>query len=61
MTLTRREKHALVIASIIALAFVIFNPDQSTTEVLEYVGLFFVVFPLGIYIASDPERRKVEK
>jgi hypothetical protein len=61
MTLTRREKHVLIIFAIVALFFIIFNPDQSTTETIEYFGLLFVVFPLGLYIASDPERKKEEK
>ena len=60
MKLTRREKHALIICAVVALAFVIFKPDQSTVEAIEYFGLLFFVFPLVIYVACDPERRTVK-
>lgn len=58
MSLTRREKHALIVCALIALVFIIFKPDQSTTELIEYFGLFLVVAPMGFYIAADPERKK---
>lgn len=61
MILTRREKHTLIILAIVALAFIIFKPDQSTVKVLEYFGLFFLVFPSVIYVSSDPECKKEGK
>jgi uncharacterized integral membrane protein len=61
MTLTRREKHALIVCALIALVFVIFKPDQNTTETIEYFGLLFIVLPLAIYVAGDPERKKEGK
>lgn len=54
--LTRREKIALVTAAFFALLF-IFIP-QPVLDELEYPYLFLVVLPLGIYIATDPERNK---
>lgn len=54
--LTRREKIALIIAASLALLF-LFIP-QPVLDEWEYPYLFFVVFPLGIYIATDPERIK---
>lgn len=61
MTLTRREKRALIICALIVLVFIIFKPSPSTVEILEYFGLLFVVFPLAIYVAGDPQRKKEGK
>lgn len=54
--LTRREKTALIIAAFFAAIF-LFIPQQVLNE-WEYLYLFLVVFPLGMYIATDPERIK---
>lgn len=58
MTLTRREKHILIIlvALLIILAFI----PQEIVNKHELLYLVFVVFPLGLYIATDPDRRKAE-
>lgn len=58
--LTRREKHVLIAALILALIFVIVRPSYETIREWEYLLLFIVVAPLGLYIATDPERRKIE-
>jgi len=56
--LTRREKHVLIAAIILAIIFVIVRPSYETVREWEYLLLFVVVGPLGLYIATDPERRK---
>lgn len=56
MNLTRREKTTLIIAAILAILF-IFIPQQVLNE-WEYLPLLCIVFPIGIYIATDPERIK---
>lgn len=61
MKLTRREKHVLIAALVIALVFVIVRPSYETVREWEYALLFLVVAPLGFYIALDLEERKVEK
>jgi hypothetical protein len=61
MTLTRREKHTLIILAIVALIFIAFRSNQNALEVLEYCGLLFFVLPLSFYVALDPERREVDK
>lgn len=53
-SLTRREKITLIIAAFFAVIF-LFIPQQVLNE-WEYLYLFFIVFPLGMYIATDPER-----
>ena len=60
MTLTRREKHVLIVALILLIAFAIIRPSYAQVQEWEIVYLFIVVGPLGFYIATDPERRKVE-
>lgn len=56
--LTRREMHVLFIVAIIAIFFVITRPSYETVQEWEWFYLVFVVGPLGLYIALDPERRK---
>jgi hypothetical protein len=51
---TKREVKALIIAACIAVIF-IFIP-QEVLDGWEILYLFIVVFPIGIYIATDPER-----
>ncbi len=58
MQLTRREKHVLIIAAIIALLFVIIRPSYETVREWEYLSLWVIVAPIGMYIATDPKRRK---
>jgi NAD/NADP transhydrogenase beta subunit len=58
MKLTRREKHILVAAAIIALFFIITHPDQATAEKWEYFYILLIALPLGMYLVTDPERRK---
>lgn len=55
--LTRREKHALIIAAIIAILFVIFRPSYETVREWEYLSLWIIVAPIGFYIATDPQRK----
>lgn len=54
--LTKREKTALIIAAFIGGIF-IFVP-QEVLNAWEYAFLFCIVFPIGLYIATDPERIK---
>lgn len=56
MNLTHREKTTLIIAAILAL-ILLFIPQQIINE-WEYLSLLCIVFPIGIYIATDPERIK---
>lgn len=56
ISLTRREKTTLIIAAILAILF-LFIPQQVLNE-WEYLALLIIVFPIGIYIATDPERIK---
>ena len=56
--LTRREKHVLIVAAIIAILFMIIRPSYETVREWEYLSLWVIVAPIGLYIATDPERRK---
>jgi len=56
ISLTKREKTTLIIAAFIAIAF-IFIPQQ-VLDGWEVLFLLLIVFPIGIYIATDPERIK---
>lgn len=56
MKLTRREKHALIAALVIAIIFVIVRPSYESVREWEYFLWFLVVGPLGFYIATDQER-----
>lgn len=56
--LTRREKHVLIAAIILAVIFVIVRPSYETVREWEFILWFIVVAPLGFYIATDPERRR---
>ena len=58
MKLTRREKHILIIAALLSIFFVIVEPTQKTLQGWEFFYLVFVVGPLGIYIATDPEQKE---
>lgn len=58
--LTRREKRVLIAALVLALIFVVVRPSYETVREWEYFLWFIVVAPLGLYIATDPERRKIE-
>lgn len=60
MKLTHREKHVLIAAIILAMFFIITSPSSSTVQEWEWFFLLFVVAPLGLYLASDPERKKEE-
>lgn len=62
MQLTRREKRALIIAAVILVTFTLgsslASSKQAFTQFLEgweLLYLFFIVAPLGFYIATDPE------
>jgi len=56
MNLTKREKTTLIIAAILAILLT-FIPQQVLNE-WEYLALLIIVFPIGIYIATDPKRIK---
>jgi accessory gene regulator protein AgrB len=58
MKLTRREKHVLIAALIIAIIFVIVRPSYETVQEWEGFLWFIVLAPLGFYIATDQERKK---
>lgn len=60
MKLTRREKHVLIVALILLVTFSIVRPSYAQVQEWEMLYLFIIVGPLGFYIATDPERRKVE-
>ena len=54
---TRREKHVLIIFFITLLGIILSGVDQQTINHYELLWLLFYVAPLGLYIATDPERR----
>lgn len=56
ISLTRREKITLSIVAFFAFAF-IFIPQQAL-DGWEVLILLLVVFPIGIYIVTDPDRMK---
>jgi len=56
--LTRREKHILVAAAIIALFFIIVRPDQAIAGEWEYFYILLIALPLGMYLVTDPESRE---
>lgn len=67
MKLTRREKHFLIIAAIIftiisIASLVVLSKDRLNQFLSDWelLYLFFIVAPLGFYIATDPERKKEE-
>jgi hypothetical protein len=53
--LTRRQKHCLIAAALIALFFIITRPVYISDE-WEVFYLIFVVAPLGFYLVTAPER-----
>jgi disulfide bond formation protein DsbB len=54
MTLTRRQTRFLI-TCVILLIILAFIPQQTVTE-NEVFLIAFIGFPLGIYLATDPER-----
>ncbi len=56
MSLTRREKIALIalLPIVCAVSFI----PQRTLDEWEIFLLLFYLFPLGIFLITDPERRK---
>lgn len=58
MQFTRREKHVAIIGALSVLIIIFSNVDQSTLNGYELLWLLFFVVPIGIYIITDPERRK---
>jgi hypothetical protein len=52
--ITRREKHALAIMSVLMLICACF--DQQRINDWEVFYLVVVVLPLGLYIATDPDQ-----
>ena len=58
MNITRREKHVLIICSIL-LIILAFIPQQAINNA-EPVYTLLIVTPIGLYIATDPERRQVK-
>lgn len=59
--LTRREKHVLIVAAIVAILFMIIRPSYETVREWEYLSLWVIVAPIGLYIATDPERKKEDR
>lgn len=58
MYLTRREKHFIAVFILTVLIILFSGVDQQTINDYEFLWLLFYVAPLGLYIATDPERRK---
>lgn len=54
--LTRREKHVITVAAIVAIIFL--SIPQQILNDWEYLYLLCFVAPIGFYIATDPERIK---
>ncbi len=56
--MTHREKHITVIALITILIILASGIDQETLNQYELLWLLFYVTPLGLYLLTDPNRRK---
>lgn len=54
---TRREKHVIVLLCITVISIIASGVDQQTLNDYEILFMFLFVVPVGIYIATDPERR----
>lgn len=54
---TRREKHIVIILVVTLVSILFSGVDQQTLNDHEYLFLLFYVAPLGVYIATDPQRR----
>jgi len=57
MNFTRREKHVAVLLGITVILITLSGVDQETLNNYELLWLLFYVAPIGLYIATDPERR----
>lgn len=57
ISITRREKHVLIIAILTILIIIVSGIDQQTLNDYEYAWLLFYVLPMGLYIVTDPARR----
>ena len=56
MGFTKRDKTVLVLVGI--LAIILLPIPQEVINDWEPLFLIFIVFPLGLLVATDPERRK---
>lgn len=56
INITHREKHVLI-ACIILLIILAFIPQQTINNA-EPIYTLLIATPIGLYIATDPERRK---
>ena len=57
MQFTRREKHVIVLMCITVILIIFSGIDQQTLNDYEILFMFLFVVPIGIYIATDPQRR----
>jgi len=55
---THREKHVLVIVVVTFIVIALSGVDQQTLEAWSIPAMIFYVAPIGLYIATDPERLK---
>jgi hypothetical protein len=58
MTFTRREKHVTMLLCLSVLFIIFFGEYLPSNDIYQYLWLIFFVVPLGIYVATDPERKK---
>ncbi len=56
MGFTKRDKTVLVLVGI--LVIILLPIPQEVINDWEPLFLIFIVFPLGLLVATDPERRK---
>lgn len=54
---TRREKHVIVLMCITVILIIFSGVDQQTLNDYEMLFMLLFVVPIGVYIATDPERR----
>lgn len=59
MYLTQREWHIMALFLLVLIGIVLSGLDQMTLEAYSIPFCIFIVLPAGLYLATDPERRKV--
>jgi hypothetical protein len=58
MYLTQREEHIIVLFLLVLIGVVLSGLDQMTLEAYSIPFCIFIVMPAGLYLATDPERRR---
>jgi hypothetical protein len=56
--MSKREKHFIVIVFVSGILIMWFGKNIQANDELELLYMLFFVVPVGVYIATDLERRK---